>query len=156
MKKSITDVLKDREFSLGFTTMMVLNLLPVLVYCVISPYRFLALLLLVLEGRCAAIAIRKTGMSGLREPVNPWYARSYSLIFLIVYGLFVNILVVSIDSNLSDIIVVSNNIPIWARAMALTPIELAWLVLLDWRTVDVPNRGASNWTHIPRNPHSQL
>jgi len=108
MKKSITDVLKDREFLLGFTTIMVLYFLLVLVYCLISPNKTLALLLLVLEGRCAAIAIRKTGISGLQEPVNPWYARSYSLVFLIVYGLLINILVVSIDCNGPDPILCTN------------------------------------------------
>jgi hypothetical protein len=48
---------------------------------------------------------------------------------------------------------VSDDIPSWARILALIPIEFAWVILLDWRSDTPGSSGGPNWTHIPRNPH---
>jgi hypothetical protein len=153
MSKRVTDVFSDTDLLLGVITILVIYLGLAFVYCLIVPDRLLSVLLLIVEGFYAARAIRNTGMFLLREPVNPWYARSYSLVFLVVFGFLLNVFVMAVDFTVADIVPVSDSIPFWARVLAIMPIEFAWVILPDWRSGDPPSGDGSDWTYIPRNPH---
>ncbi|MFC1604013.1 hypothetical protein ACFL5F_03205 [Planctomycetota bacterium] len=151
MKISFSDVLNDTHLVIGVSTIIVLYLVPALVYCIMVPDRILTLAILFMEACFAARVIRSAGMYFLREPVNPWYARSYSLAFMIISAILLNFFVMSVDAALVDIAPVSDNMPSWPRELALISFEFAWFILFDWHTKSTVKSDTSNWTYKRRN-----
>jgi hypothetical protein len=152
MNKKITDVIYDTNTLSGLVVIFIIYLVPATVFCLLSPDRILSALVVIMEGLFAARIVRNLGIFFLREPIEPWYARSWSLTFLLICGPLVNVFFIWVDCLAATISPV-DDIPQWARILALIPIEFAWIILLDWRSGDNRANHPPNWTYIPKNPH---
>jgi hypothetical protein len=71
---------------------------------------------------------------------------------LLIAGPIANIFVIWLDFLVFSISPMRDDIPQWARILALIPAEFSWIVLLDWRS-DRNTSSEPNWRHIPQNPH---
>ncbi len=151
MNKRITDLIYQRKTLTGLLVFFSICLTPAIVFCLFSIEGIVSGFIVILEGFLFARILRSIGMFLLREPVEPWYARSYSLALLLILGPFVNILCLWADCLIFTVLPMSKDIPQWARMLALIPIEFLWIILLDWRSDGSEDDSKPKWMHIPQN-----
>lgn len=152
MNKRITDLIYQRNSLASLLVFFAICAAPSIVYCLLSPDCIVSMFIVVLEGLFAARVVRNIGIFVLREPVQPWYARLWSLALLLVSGPLVNILFIWVDCAIFTISPMPHDTPQWARILALIPIEFSWIILLDWRSISTTS-SEPNWRHIPQNLH---